>query len=180
MGLRPGPAIPDVGNSQRLVDGLVGDPAGARGAVRRADTGYGFFHGKFQVHEALNEARDTRMVGVKKSGVLAAGEHAAVEADHRNPLGIVRAPTEGFQVFFPAAEVTDQWVVLGVGRHLMFMVCAKGASGKCSKNAQNIQEWKETVGAALRRPQEGRLTVGADLRAAGARLWACPGPGRSI
>ena len=166
VGLRPVPAIPDVGNSQRPVDGLVGDSACQRMAVAHANTGYGFFDGQFQVQEALNKTGTARMVGVEKRGVLGPGEHAAVEADHRNPLGIVRAPTEGFQGVVTAAQVRDQWV-LGVGRHLLMLMCAKGASGKCSKNAQNIQEWKETVGAALRRPQEGRLTWAADIRAAG-------------
>ena len=47
--------VPDVGNPQLPVDALVGDPAGSR-AVLGADDRNGLFHGKFQVHEALNEA----------------------------------------------------------------------------------------------------------------------------
>ena len=66
--------VADVGNLQRLVDALVGDPADS-GAVRGTDDGNGLFHGQLQVHKALHKAMSPGRVGVgvKKSGVLAAG-----------------------------------------------------------------------------------------------------------
>ena len=79
-------------------------------AVLWTDDGNGFFHGQLQVHEALNEARGLLWVSVEKSGVLRAGEHAAVEADHRDPLGVFLAPSERFKVFFPATQMNDHGV----------------------------------------------------------------------
>ena len=53
--------VADVGNAQLPVDALVGDPAGPR-TVLAANDGNGLFHGKFEVHETLNEAPGARWV----------------------------------------------------------------------------------------------------------------------
>ena len=99
-------SVPDVGNPQLPVDALVGDPADAR-AVPGADDGNGLVHGKAEVHEALNEARRSAVMHIEIIGVLRAGEHAAVEADHRNPLGVFLAPPELFECFFPATQMSN-------------------------------------------------------------------------
>ena len=101
--------VADVGNLQRPVDALVGDPADSR-AVLGTDDGNGLFHGKSPGHEALNEARRAEGVRVEIGGVLSAGEHAAVEADHRDPLGVFLAPSERFKVFFPATLMSNHGV----------------------------------------------------------------------
>ena len=84
--------VPDVGKLQRPVDALVGNPADS-GAVLRPDDGNGLFQGKSPGHEALNEACGLLWMSVEKIGVLRAGEHPAVEADHRDPLGVFLVPT---------------------------------------------------------------------------------------
>ena len=66
------PAVPDVGNPQFPVDALVGDPTGSR-SVLGADDWNLLVHGKFQVHEVLNEARRAEMVRVEIIGVLQRG-----------------------------------------------------------------------------------------------------------
>ena len=93
--------VADVGNAQLPVDALVGDPAGT-GAVLAANDGNGFFHGKFQVQEALNEAPGLFGVRVAIGHVLGACEHTAVETDQGHPLGVLRVPPERLQVFFTA------------------------------------------------------------------------------
>ena len=113
--------MPDVGHPQFLVDALVGDPTGPR-AVLGADDWNLLVHRKFQVHEVLNEARRAEMVSVEIIGVLNAGEHTAMETDHRNPLGVVLTPTERFQVFFTLSQMSNHGVsvmrALSVSRYV--------------------------------------------------------------
>ena len=98
--------VPDVGNPQLPVDSLVGDPAGSR-AVLAANDRNGLFHCKFEVHETLNEAMRPAGMRIEISHVLRAGEYAAVETDHRNPLGVFLFPSERFEVFFPATQMRN-------------------------------------------------------------------------
>ena len=113
--------VPDVGNPQLPVDALVGDPAGLR-AVLGADDRNGFFHGKFQIHETLNKARRLLWVSVEISHVLRAGEHTAMETDYCNPLSIFLFPSERFECFFPATQMSNHGVsvmrVLSVSRYV--------------------------------------------------------------
>ena len=61
-------------------------------------------------------------MSVEIIGVLRAGEHAAVEADHRNPLGVFLAPPERFECFFPATQMSNHGVsvirALSVSRYV--------------------------------------------------------------
>ena len=134
-----GAAVPDDGNLQRLVDGLVGNPACERLAVGWADAGNGFFHGMVQVPETLNEACAAGVMGVKKGGVLGAGEHAAVEADHRDPLGILRGPSEGFKVFFPASQMNDHGVSLSQRTWLAYRPASVKLRASSSRSASSSE-----------------------------------------
>ena len=104
--------VADVGNLQRPVDALVGDPADSR-AVLETDDGNGLFHGKSPGDEALNEARRAEGVRVEISGVLSAGEHAAVEADHRDPLGVFLDSIRTVQGLFPGHANEQSWSLDG-------------------------------------------------------------------
>ena len=102
-------AVPDVGHPQLPINALVGDPAGLR-PIHAANDGNGLFHGKFQVHEGLNETLCPAMMGMEISGVLGTGEDAAVETDHGHPLGIFRVPPEPFECFFPLSQMRNHGV----------------------------------------------------------------------
>ena len=113
--------MPNVGNPQLPVDALVGDPTGPR-AVPGADDWNLLVHGKFEAHEVLNEARRAEVVRVEIIHVLSAGEHTAMETDHRNPLGVFPAPPERFKVFFTLSQMSNHGVsvmrALSVSRYV--------------------------------------------------------------
>ena len=115
------PAVPNVGNPQFPIDALVGDPTGPR-AVLGGDDWNLLVHGKFQVHEALNKAPGPAVMHVEIIGVLNAGEHTAMETDHRNPLGVFPAPPERFKVFFTLSQMSNHGVsvmrALSVSRYV--------------------------------------------------------------
>ena len=146
------PPVADVGNAQFPVDALMGDPAGLR-AIHAANNRNRLFHGKFEVHEALNETLCAAMMRMEISGVLGTGEHTAVETDHCNPLGVLRFPSEPFKVFFTLSQMWNH----GYG----FSVYAKGQ--RFEKSVQDRVKSRPAVRRSWDFLRRAILTVSAIL-----------------
>ena len=97
------PAVTDVGNSQLAVDGLAEDAANM--AAVSQGGGCHWSAGKTEIEKRVNKALRCGAAGSQENLGLVAGEQARVQADQRDPFGLLEGEAKGLQQFFSSFQV---------------------------------------------------------------------------
>ena len=97
---RGDPAVADVLGPERPVDCAPADPADFP-AVE------GVFGRQPPLGDVLHEAERLEAIDPEPVGDLISGEHAAVEADERDPLGLLSPPAERLERLLAALQMHD-------------------------------------------------------------------------
>ena len=97
-------AVADVLGAERAVEAPGEDPAHA---ADPPDAGHGLFGGHAPVDQGVDAAPHLFGVRIREPCPLGAGEHAAVEAGERDPLGPASRPAERLERRLAPPEMGD-------------------------------------------------------------------------